>query len=201
MSHHPKILCIEDDRATIELLVEVLEEEGYEPIVARDGAEGIQKLAERPDLIVCDLEMPRGDGFSVIEALRTSGHEISQIPFLLITAYADRDRHLQARRLGCDDFIAKPLDLELLVEMVRHRLRANSLRQDEAVTLTAREIEAMSWVARGKSSTDIAVLMGVSERTVNFHVNNVVQKLGVANRLQAAVRCAMLGLVRAELGE
>lgn len=198
MSHQPKILCIEDDLATIELLVEVLADEDYVPIIARDGAEGIAKFAERPDLIICDLEMPRGDGFSVIEALRKSASGIAQVPFLFITAYGDRDRHLKARRLGCDDFIAKPLDFELLVEMVRHRLRANSGQQDEAIVLTARELEVMNWVARGKSSTDIAVLMGLSERTVNFHVNNVVQKLGVATRLQAAVRCAMLGLIKVE---
>ncbi len=198
MSHPPKILCIEDDRATIELLVEVLADEGYLPIVARDGGEGIAKFAERPDLIICDLEMPHGDGFSVIEALRTSGSDIAQVPFLFVTAYGDRDRHLKARRLGCDDFIAKPLDFELLVEMVRHRLRGNGARQHEAIALTARELEAMNWVAQGKSSTDIAVLMGLSERTVNFHVNNVVQKLGLATRLQAAVRCALLGLIKVE---
>jgi DNA-binding NarL/FixJ family response regulator len=199
VSHPPRILCIEDDRATIELLAEVLAEEGYMPIIARDGAEGIAKFAERPDLIICDLEMPRGDGFSVIEALRTSGSDIAQIPFLFVTAYGDRDRHLKARRLGCDDFIAKPLDFELLVEMVRHRLRDNGALRDEGVALTVRELEAMNWVAQGKSSTDIAVLMGLSERTVNFHVNNVVHKLGVATRLQAAVRCAMLGLIKVEL--
>ena len=62
-------------------------------------------------------------------------------------------------------------------------------------TLTDREIEALSWVARGKSSTDIAVIMSVSERTVNFHIQNVIRKLGVATRVQAAIRCALLGLI------
>jgi DNA-binding NarL/FixJ family response regulator len=198
MKDRPKILCIEDDRATMELLVEVLEDEGYLVIVARDGAEGIARFDERPDLIICDLEMPRGDGFSVIEALRNSASATSEVPFLFITAYGDRNRHIRARRLGCDDFIAKPLDFELLVEMVRHRLRAKGAQRDEKVALTVREAEAMNWVAQGKSSTDTAVLMGLSERTVNFHVNNVVQKLGVATRLQAAVRCAMLGLIKVE---
>jgi DNA-binding CsgD family transcriptional regulator len=61
--------------------------------------------------------------------------------------------------------------------------------------LTDRQIEAMTWVARGKSSADIAILMHVSERTVNFHVNNVIQKLGVATRVQAAIRCVVLGLI------
>jgi DNA-binding CsgD family transcriptional regulator len=61
--------------------------------------------------------------------------------------------------------------------------------------LTDREIEAMTWVAQGKSSADIAILMHVSERTVNFHVNNVIQKLGVATRIQAAIRCVVLGLI------
>jgi DNA-binding NarL/FixJ family response regulator len=201
MNAQPKILCIEDDKATIELLVEVLQDEGYVPIVAMDGVEGVEKFAEHPDLIICDLAMPNGDGFFVIEALRSAPGTIAETPFLLITAHADRDTHLTARRLGCDHFIAKPLDFELLVEMVRHRLRTNGRRRQPDIVLTPREIEAMTWVARGKSSTDIAVLMGVSERTVNFHVNNVVQKLGVATRLQAAVRCAMLGLINVTLAK
>jgi DNA-binding CsgD family transcriptional regulator len=62
-------------------------------------------------------------------------------------------------------------------------------------SLTEREIEALTWVAKGKSSADIAVLMNISERTVNFHVNNVIHKLGVATRVQAAIRCALLGLI------
>jgi DNA-binding NarL/FixJ family response regulator len=193
----PKVLCIEDDPATVELLMEVLEEEGFAPLVARDGREGVEKFAERPSLILCDVDMPNMSGFGVLRELRKSDGQLRNVPFLFITAYGSRESHLQARRLGCDDFITKPLDFELLVEIVRNRLAHSPPPAPAPFSLTEREAEALAWVARGKSSADIAVLMNVSERTVNFHVDNVMRKLGVATRVQAAIRCALLGLIDA----
>jgi DNA-binding NarL/FixJ family response regulator len=195
MSVRPKVLCIEDDPATVELLVEVLEDEGFQAIMAADGVEGVRKFAERPDIILCDVDMPHMSGFDVLSELRKSASKLRTVPFLFITAYGSRESHLQARRLGCDDFITKPLDFELLVEIVRNRLTQHAERAPIDVPLTDREIEALTWVAKGKSSTDIAVLMKVSERTVNFHISNVIRKLGVATRVQAAIRCALLGLI------
>jgi DNA-binding NarL/FixJ family response regulator len=195
MNFRPKILCIEDDSATAELLVEVLEDEGFQTIVATDGIEGVRKFSERPDLILCDVDMPQMSGFGVLSDLRKSAGQLRNVPFLFITAYGSRESHLQARRMGCDDFLTKPLDFELLVEIVRNQLAQQSQHGPVDFALTDREVEALTWVAKGKSSTDIAVLMNVSERTVNFHINNVIRKIGVATRVQAAIRCALLGLI------
>lgn len=195
MNERPRVLCIEDDAATVELLVEVLEDEGFEPIVAYDGIEGVRKFSERPNIVLCDVDMPHMSGFGVLRELRKSAGQLRNVPFLFITAYGSRESHLQARRLGCDDFITKPLDFELLVEILRNRLTHNSRAAPIDFALTDREAEALTWVAKGKSSTDIAILMKVSERTVNFHINNVIRKLGVATRVQAAIRCALLGLI------
>jgi DNA-binding NarL/FixJ family response regulator len=191
----PKILCIEDDPSTVELLVEVLQDEGFDPIVALDGVEGVKRLGENPDIILCDVDMPHMSGFGVLTELRRSAGRLRNVPFLFITAYGSRESHLQARRLGCDDFLSKPLDFELLVEIVRNRLAHGPRTAPVDFVLTEREIEALTWVAKGKSSTDIAALMNVSERTVNFHINNVIRKIGVATRVQAAIRCALLGLI------
>jgi DNA-binding NarL/FixJ family response regulator len=195
MNFRPKILCIEDDSATAELLVEVLEDEGFQTIVATDGIEGVRKFSERPDVILCDVDMPQMSGFGVLSELRKSAGQLRNVPFLFITAYGSRESHLQARRMGCDDFLTKPLDFELLVEIVRNQLAQHPQQAPVDFALTDREIEALTWVAKGKSSTDIAVLMNVSERTVNFHINNVIRKVGVATRVQAAIRCALLGLI------
>ena len=126
------------------------------------------------------------------ERLAEAAEVIRHLPSVRV---GSRESHLQARRLGCDDFIAKPLDFGLLVEIVRNRLAQRSKQTPVDFALTDREIEALTWVAKGKSSTDIAVLMNVSERTVNFHISNVIRKLGVATRVQAAIRCALLGLI------
>ena len=197
MSVRSRVLCIEDDPATVELLVEVLEDEGFQAIVATDGLEGVRKFSERPDIILCDVDMPHMSGFGVLSELRKSARKLRSVPFLFITAYGSRETHLRARQLGCDDFITKPLDFELLVEIVRNRLTQHAERTPIDFGLTDREIEALTWVAQGKSSADIAVLMHVSERTVNFHIGNVIRKLGVATRVQAAIRCALLGLIDA----
>jgi DNA-binding NarL/FixJ family response regulator len=196
MNARPKILCIEDDPETVELLVEVLGDEGFDPVIARDGREGVAKFDARPNLILCDVDMPHVSGFEVLQQLRKSVGQLRSIPFLFITAYGSRESHLQARRLGCDDFLTKPLDFELLVEIIRNRLAQSPNTAPVQFALTEREAEALTWVARGKSSTDIAVLMNVSERTVNFHINNVIRKLGVVTRVQAAIQCALLGLIQ-----
>jgi|SRR5215510_2318932 len=195
MTSPPKILCIEDDPGTVELLVEVLEEEGFDPLIAFDGVEGLRKLRDRPDLILCDVDMPRKSGFDVLRQLRKSGGQLRNIPFLFITAYGSRDNHLLSRRLGCDDFLTKPLDFELLVEIVRRRLAHGPRSTPASFVLTEREAETLTWVARGKSSADIAVMLHVSERTINFHINNIMRKAGVATRVQAAIKCALLGLI------
>jgi DNA-binding NarL/FixJ family response regulator len=195
MTARPKILCIEDDQETVELLAEILNEEGFEPIIARNGQEGLRLMGEHPSLILCDVDMPQMTGFEFLQQLRKSSSQVRNTPFVFITAYASRDNHLQGRRLGCSDFLAKPLDFELLLEIIRNHLAQSSSVPPPSITLTDREQEAMTWVARGKSSNDIAVLMNVSERTANFHVNNVIQKLGVATRVQAAIRCVLLGVI------
>jgi DNA-binding NarL/FixJ family response regulator len=197
MNARPKILCIEDDPATCELLAEVLQDEGFEPLIAADGVEGVKKIRERPNLILCDVDMPRMSGFDVLRALRRSPGQLRKTPFLFITAYGSRDSNLLAWRLGCDDFLTKPLDFELLVEIVRRRLShsPNPSTAPPPFVLTDREAEAMTWVAQGKSSADMAILMHASERTINFHIDNVIHKAGVATRVQAAIRCASLGLI------
>jgi DNA-binding NarL/FixJ family response regulator len=195
MTAHQKILCIEDDAETLELLVEVLTEEGFDSIVARDGVEGVKRFSECPHAILCDVDMPNMNGFGVLQALRRSASQLRTIPFIFITAYASRNSHLRARKLGCDDFISKPLDFELLIEILRNRLASGIRIESPPFVLTDREREVLTWVSRGKSSNDIGILMKVSERTVNFHVNNIIRKLGVATRVQAAIRCALLGII------
>ncbi|WP_035693700.1 response regulator transcription factor [Azospirillum halopraeferens] len=199
MSHRSKILCIEDDPGTRELLEEELAEAGFAVHTAADGESGLTAIAAlKPDLVLCDIDMPRLTGFEVLERLRRGGAAARGVPFVFLTAYGARDNQIRGRRLGCDDYVTKPIDFELLVEIVRSRLARTGSRPEAAggeIRLTDREAEALTWSARGKSSADIAVLMAVSERTVNFHIDNAIRKLGVATRIQAAVKGALLGLV------
>jgi len=194
----PQILCIEDNRETAGLITEVLEDEGFRVVVAGTGLKGLDALDARPDLILCDIDLPDVSGFQLLERIRAGKLLPSHVPFIFVTAFSQRQHQMQARQLGCDDYVTKPIDFELLVAIIRHRLAARLNRDQEAggdVRLTDREKQALTWASRGKSSADIAVILDISERTVNFHMDNAMRKLGVATRIQAAVKCAMLGLI------
>ncbi|GAB4170742.1 MAG: response regulator transcription factor [Thalassobaculales bacterium] len=198
MPERRSILCIEDDPGTRELLLEELQEAGFAVKALGDGAAGLAAIAaSRPDLIICDLDLPELSGLEILRRLPALGPEVASIPFLFLTAYGQRENVIAARRLGCDEYLVKPIDFELLVETVQNRIarRGPAARTDQEVRLTERETEALTWAARGKSSTDMAVLMSVSERTVNFHIENAIRKLEVATRIQAAVKAALLGLI------
>ncbi len=194
----PRILCIEDDPGTAELIVEVLQAEGFDVTVAADGLTGLTALAEKPDLILCDIDLPDVSGFEVLERIRNGKLLPSGVPFIFLTAFSQRVHQIHGRQLGCDDYVTKPIDFELLLAIIRNRLaNAPEKAPDNAdFKLTERELETLTWAARGKSSADAAVILGISERTVNFHLDNAMRKMGVATRVQAAVKCAMLGLIK-----
>jgi DNA-binding NarL/FixJ family response regulator len=198
MTDKPRILCIEDDPGTAELLVEELQEAGFAVELQRAGPAGLAAAARHPDLILCDIDMPGLTGLELLRALRGGASKaLRRIPFVFLTAYGQRENQIEARRLGCDEYLTKPIDFELLIEVVRNRLARAATREAPAAgaRLSGREAEALTWSARGKSTTDIAVLMAISERTVNFHINNILRKLDVATRTQAAVKAALLGLI------
>jgi DNA-binding NarL/FixJ family response regulator len=198
MTDMPRILCIEDDPEILELLREVLEEADFKVEVAADGISGLARIREQPDLILCDIDMPGLTGFEVLEEIRRASLALRDTPFLFLTAYGARENQIRAYQLRCDGYITKPIDFELLIEIVRSKLQksGSSSATKAQFRLTEREIEVLTWAARGKSSADIAALAGISERTVNFHIDNVMRKTGVTSRVQAAVLCTTLGVIQ-----
>lgn len=194
-----KLLCIDDEQRIVDLLTEELSEQGYAVHGATSGPEGFAAILRlNPDLVICDINMPGMTGFEVLEKLKTLSPQFSRMPFIFLSALNEREDILKGRRLGADDYVTKPIDFEMLLEVVKARLNpvARKANARPAVSLTEREIEALTWSARGKSSADIAVLMEVSERTVNFHIANAMQKFGVATRIQAAVKASLAGIIK-----
>jgi DNA-binding response OmpR family regulator len=188
-----KILCIEDDRETSALIAEELAERGFKVVVAYDGREGFAAILEQmPDLVLCDISMPVMSGFEVLEQLTKIAPRFSDVPFVFLTALTDRDNELKGRQLGADDYVTKPIDFDVLAAIITARLahvaRANIWA--EAVQLNAREVETLTWAARGKTSAEIAQILGLSKRTVDFHIDNARNKLGVTTRTHAAIKAA-----------
>jgi DNA-binding response OmpR family regulator len=193
------ILCIEDDAETATLIAEELVERGYRVDVEHDGRNGFAAiLREPPDLVLCDVGMPVMDGFELLTRLRALAPRYADIPFVFLTALAQRDAELKGRRLGADDYVTKPVDFDILESIIEARLaRIGKVRHHAPphVALSEREIEALSWSARGKTSGEIATILGLSKRTVDFHIDNAREKLGVATRVEAVVRATRDGLI------
>ena len=186
-----KILCIEDDRETAALIVEELTERGFDVTLAYDGGEGFAAIFRTmPDLVLCDINMRVMSGFEVLEHLTKIAPRFNNMPFIFLTALTDRRNELKGRQLGADDYVTKPIDFDILVSIINARL-AHVARTDvwvKEVNLNHREIETLTWVARGKTSAEIAKILGLSKRTVDFHIDNDRIKLGVATRTQAAIK-------------
>ena len=185
-----KILCIEDDSQTASLLCEALSELGYQTLMASNGEEGLASiLSDTPDLVVCDVRMPAMSGFEMLERVAAAGPAYAGIPFVFLTALGDRDSELTGRRLGADDYLTKPVDFEMLHTVIQNRLRrSQGPRRRSVYQLTEREREVLTWVGRGKTSSEIATILGLSERTVNFHCDQAMKRLNVINRAQAVAK-------------
>jgi DNA-binding NarL/FixJ family response regulator len=193
-----KILCIDDDREIAVLIAEELSNRGFEVIVAYDGHEGFVAILKlMPDLVLCDISMPIMSGFEVLERLNALAPRLGHIPFVFLTALADRESELRARRLGADDYVTKPIDFDMLNMIINARLAgvARNEMWPKLAMLNDREIEALTWVARGKTSAEIAGMIGLSKRTVDFHLDNARIKLGATTRTQAAIKAAIGRLI------
>ena len=197
--HRKKILCVEDDRETASLVAEELVERGFEVSSAHDGRAGLAAvLKNMPDLVLCDISMPVMSGFELLERLTALEPRFAKMPFVFLTALTDRDNELKGRQLGADDYVTKPIDFDLLTAIINARLAgvARSELWPRLVQLNDREVETLTWVARGKTSAEIAQILGVAKRTVDFHLDNARTKLGAATRTQAVIKAATGRLIK-----
>ncbi len=125
-----KILVVEDNIEVRENLAEILELSGYEVLVAEDGTVGVEwALQHQPDLILCDVMMPKLDGFGVLNIL-SKRSETADIPFVFLTAKAEKSDFRRGMNLGADDYITKPFYKDELLAVVEMRLnKSEKIRQ------------------------------------------------------------------------
>jgi DNA-binding NarL/FixJ family response regulator len=177
---------------------------------AADGEAALRAAAElEPDVVLMDLVMPRLDGVAAIEGLRARG---STARVIVLTSFLDEDKVLPAVRAGAAGYLLKDVAPAELVGAIRtvdrgeallhpavaarvlQELTADAGRAERHDALTAREREVLALVARGRANKAIAFELGVAEKTIKTHVGNILAKLGLSDRTQAALYAVREGL-------
>ena len=178
--------------------------------VATDGAEAVREaVLNRPDVALMDLKMPGTDGFT---AIRELARVAPTVRICVLTMYDDDDALFAAMRAGAHGYLLKGAEQEEIAGAVRaiargevvfgpgiaHRVltqfRAPSHTAPAFEGLTARELETLELLAQGLPTITIADRLGVSPKTVSNHVSNIVVKLQVTDRTQAALLARDAGL-------
>ncbi|MDD2367131.1 MAG: response regulator transcription factor [Desulfuromonadaceae bacterium] len=193
------ILIIEDDASYSRSMKLILQAEGFTVQTAENGTAGLNLCREsRPDLILCDIMMPVMDGNSVLESLK-SEKRFSDIPFVFVTAMAERGDVRGGMGRGADDYLTKPFSSEELVSAVMGRLHRFSLLSNRVGThifdeefaflsqnITEREREVLMLVGQGATSKEIGRRLDIRNNTVEVHRANLMRKLDVPNAANLA---------------
>lgn len=206
---HIRVLIADDHAVVRKGLRSFLELDSDLKIIgeAADGAAAVRMAQEhKPDVVLMDLLMPVMDGVAATTAIR---RELPDTEVLALTSVLEESLVVQAIQAGAIGYLLKDTDapkLRLAIKaaaagevqlspaaaaMLMHKVKAP--RSPE--TLTERETEVLRQLARGKSNKEIANGLFISETTVKTHVKNIMQKLGVPSRTQAALYAARIGLV------
>jgi DNA-binding NarL/FixJ family response regulator len=192
------ILLIEDDPDYLSMVALILQMEGYQVLTAADGPSGLALLREtRPDLILCDIMMPEMDGHAVLRTITGEG-ALADIPFIFISALAERNDVRSGMAAGADDYLPKPFSPEELLTAVACRIRRHKSigsrhgaafqaeREILRALITPREFEILLLVGKGDTSRSIAASLGICLNTVEAHRANLMQKLDVPNAASLA---------------
>ncbi|MEC4986841.1 MAG: response regulator transcription factor [Oscillatoria sp. PMC 1068.18] len=196
-----KLLLIDDDPNLILLVKDYLEFRGYEVITAENGREALDVLdREIPHLIICDVMMPEMDGHALVEHIRQDPR-ISWIPVLFLSAKGQSSDRVKGLNIGADVYMVKPFEPEELVAQVESSLRradrwssypnrnsdsASRIQVPENVELTPTETKVVLLVAQGMANREIAQQLNVSQRTIESHVSNMLNKTNLHNRTELA---------------
>ncbi|RIK45991.1 MAG: DNA-binding response regulator [Chloroflexi bacterium] len=177
---------------------------------AENGAEALQLAhALHPDVVLMDLLMPVMDGISATERIR---RELPDVEVLALTSVLEDNAVIGAVRAGAVGYLLKDTEADELRRAIKAaaagqvqlspQAAARLLREvrapDSPETLTEREAEVLRLLARGKANKEIAADLHIGEKTVKTHVSNILAKLGVQSRTQAALYATRIGLVQAE---
>ncbi|MFD8206588.1 response regulator [Streptomyces sp. NPDC059695] len=207
-----RVLLVDDHQVVRRGLRTFLEVQDDIEVVgeASDGAEGVARAEElRPDVVLMDVKMPGTDGIEALKRLRALANPAR---VLIVTSFTEQRTVVPALRAGASGYVYKDVDPDALAGAIRSvhaghvllqpEVAGALLAQDESQgsgrgsTLTEREREVLGLIADGRSNREIARALVLSEKTVKTHVSNILMKLDLADRTQAALWAVRHGLTR-----
>ena len=192
------ILIVDDDAVFRELIGTLIGRIGYLTVEASSGEDALeQALAERPSLVVLDVDVPGVSGYEVCRELRDAYGPSLPIVFVSGTRI-DRLDVVGGLLVGADDYLVKPVDPDELLARVRTHLARSApsapAPDGTAPKLTEREREILSLLATGLDQRAIASELVISSKTVGTHIQRILAKLGVGSRAQAVAFAHRHGL-------
>ena len=200
----PLIHVVDDDESLRTALLRLLDAAGFKARgYASVGDFLLQLPPDGPGCVLLDVRMPGPSGLDLQAALLRQGNTL---PVVFLTGYADVAASVQAMKSGAVDFLTKPVDENTLTEAVdkaiikqsemqRQRTLTKSV-QERLATLTRREREVMQQVMTGAMNKQIAVQLGISEKTVKVHRAHVMQKMHTSSAAELVALCAGAKLLR-----
>jgi FixJ family two-component response regulator len=187
-----KVVLVEDEKKLRESMVEILEIFNYDVHSCEDGESGVRTILEqKPDVVICDIKMPRLTGYDVLSRIRNE-KELVLTPFIFISAKAEVSDVRAGMNLGADDYITKPfkhLDLLKAIESRLNRRKdfdllenSSSVKLNKEIlkqlsVLSRQELNVIKQICEKKSSKEISEQMFISPKTIENHRFNIVSKL------------------------
>ncbi|MBQ4440025.1 MAG: response regulator transcription factor [Kiritimatiellae bacterium] len=177
----------------------LMSEEDFDSLgTAADATEALEALEGcAPDVIITDVRMPRGDGFTLLKEVRKRHPKVKVLMIAGSPTAAERD---EAKALGASGYISKSADLERLVEVVRKIAAGCEFvcdgKEDVPAILSMREREVLRLFSQGKTREEVAQALDLGTETVKTHVRIIMKKLGVPNTLSAVTSAIKMGIIR-----
>jgi len=199
MSELPKVHLIDDDAAIRDALVLLLSLRGI-PVAAYETAESaLQNIGDDPrGCVITDLRMPGMNGLEFMRQLVDRG---ARLPVIMLTAHGDVATTRAALRGGAFDFLEKPIDEDILFDVLKHALaedeqrhraqRETEQKRERISSLTQRELQVLGLLGRGQQNREIAVTLSISPRTVEVYKARMMEKLG-CQTIADVVKMSML---------
>ena len=205
MSDAIRILIVEDHAVVRQGLVALLNTVPEFKVVAQanDGEQGVLLFREhRPDITLMDLRLPRSNGVEATAKIRA---EFPDARIIVLTTFDGDEDIYRALQAGAKGYLLKGMDGDVLMEAIR-AVHAGKSRVPASVAerlagrlsgpvLTERETDVLKQIVLGRSNKEIGTALFISEATVKTHINNLLGKLGVADRTQAATTALQRGIV------